>query len=673
MAHIDCSTDSPHLVKPVVVGIYAVPGSGKTFLFQKLREHLGVQDFNYFESSEVISGLIPGGLDSFRKMDEGEKTHWRERAIDKIAEDSALSGRVGVVAGHYQFWNPEDKVGQIVWTEHDAEVFTHILYLDIPARTVAEYRLGDLKRARAFCSEEHLQKWQDAERDQLRLLCLEKGILFSNVPPSKVATFLRDIRLHNEDHNLSCAQKRLDQAISQSSPPSQLETVTVFDCDRTLIAEDTGALFWRLALAEQTLDGERDSPLKKIFGGPLGYSYAAFRQAAMLYEEIEELRFESVCEKVASAVTIYPEMLSLLNRAVEREVTVIAVTCGLQCIWEKIFAGAGFSEAVKVIGGGRIADGLVVTPEIKSALVAQLKQQHKSFVCAFGDSVLDLPMLKEADRAIVVVGEESTRSGRMERVLEHAIDHQGLRAEQVVLPIHTTPRLDAVKLPLVNITDRGFLDSILSHRSRSLQVLHATGQGAAKILMTPMRDSAVSGPSLQEAHAEVGKYLALQFLSQLLGTEEYTTRHVQGHNTKGYRVKHEGKTTIVALMRGGEPMARGVNKVLSAAMSLHAKSPDDLEGRHLEGQETVILVDSVINSGKSVAEFIQHIRSREANIRIVVVTGVIQAGSLIKGPLQSLSPVTNLAFVSLRLSENRFTGSKGTDTGNRLFNTTKFQ
>ena len=61
------------------------------------------------------------------------------------------------------------------------------------------------------------------------------------------------------------------------------------------------------------------------------------------------------------------------------------------------------SKTVKVIGGGRIADGIVVTAMVKAALVARLRDTRQMYVCAFGDSPLDLEMLSKADQAIVVV------------------------------------------------------------------------------------------------------------------------------------------------------------------------------------------------------------------------------------------------------------------------------
>lgn len=160
-------------------------------------------------------------------------------------------------------------------------------------------------------------------------------------------------------------------------------------------------------------------------------------------------------------------------------------------------------------------------------------------------------------------------------------------------------------------------------------------------------------------------------MADVVGLEQRPIQHVLGRPETGYQLFHEKETTIVALMRGGEPMAFGVNDAFPFAMFVHASDPDDLKFHHLQGQLTVVLVDSVVNTGKTVVNFVKHIRKLHATIRIVVVAGVVQDQCISKGFLnEALAHHANLHLIALRLSETKFTGSGTTDTGNRLFNTT---
>ncbi len=663
--------------KAVVVGLYGVPGSGKTFLLNQLKQELGQTHFAFYEGSEMIATVVPGGLDAFQSMEEQEKAHWRRRAIDAIGKNCADNGQVAVVAGHFMFWLEEQEAGWPVYTQKDWEIFTHILYLDIPAEVVAQRCLDDTERSRPSTSASHLRKWQQEEKIQLRYLCRRHGILFSLVSPyptllNKVSILLHDFRYHTEKYNLSQAESRLDDAVVARQ--GQLETVLVIDADRTLAAEDTGALFWKRVSSSRPLDCEALT-LNALFGSPLGYSYTAFRQAVLLYEETaNDQEFDALCRDVALAVTMHPEFVSLLQMVAEqRHIGVVVITCGLRRVWDKVLEREGLSDKVKVIGGGRIADGFVVSAAVKGALVARLREAHHMYVWAFGDSPLDLDMLRKADRAIIVVGEEQTRSKTMDAALTNAIDDGGLRAHQAVLPSNASPRLEITKLPIVKLTEPEFVKSLLRGRytDGGLQVLCATDRNAAKLLATPMRDTAVAGPDLREAHRRVGWYLAVEFVADLMGLEQSPIRHVLGHQTRGYQLFHEQQTTIVALMRGGEPMASGVNDAFPLAMFVHASDADDLKLHHLQGQLTVILVDSVVNTGKSIVEFVQHVRKLHATIRIVVVAGVVQAQCVSGGSLnQTLTPHAKLHLIALRLSDTKFTGSGTTDTGNRLFNTT---
>jgi uracil phosphoribosyltransferase/adenylate kinase/phosphoserine phosphatase len=671
-------TQSAASNKTVVIGLYGVPGSGKTFLLSQLKQEFGKESFEFYEGSEVIANLVPGGLGVFQQLDEQEKHHWRQLAIDVIGQECAESGRVAVVAGHFMFWPEGEEAGRPVYTRNDLNTFTHILYLDVRAECVAERRLDDTERTRPSVSIKHLRKWQEAEKSQLRRLCRDHGILFSVVAShptllNKISMLLRDFRHHSDRHNLSRAESRLDELLMAGQ--GQLETVLVMDADGTLAANDTGLLFWNMVSTSRQW-GNKECPLKTLFSSSLGYSYPAFRQAALLYEEVaDDQEFDALCKDAALAVTMYPEIVSLLQVVAEQEhVRAIVVTCGLRHVWEKILEKEGLSQTVKVIGGGRIADGFVITATVKAALVTRLRDSHKLYVWAFGDSLLDLPMLGRADQAIVVVGEEQTRGKTMDAALLRAIAHDGLRARQALLPNSVSPRLDTTKLPLIQLKEQEVLNSILCRRNQypHLQVLHATDRKAAKLLMTPTREATVAGPVLREAHRRIGWYLAIEFVADKIGVDGFPIPHVQGHQTSGHRLRHEQQTLIVAILRGGEPMAFGVNDAFPLAMFIHASRPEDIKPHHLQGQRTMLLVDSVVNSGGTVVEFVDHVHSIYATIDIVVVAGVAHTNSVSGngGIAQAVIRHPNLSLVALRLSDNKFTGRGTTDTGNRLFNTT---
>ena len=133
----------------------------------------------------MIATVVPGGLDAFHRMDEQERVQWRQCAIDTIRKNCADSGQVAVVVGHFMFWSEEQEAGRPVYTQNDLNTYTHILYLDVPAEIIIQHRMNDTGRSRPSISITHLRKWQEAEKIQLRRLCLDHGILFSLLSPHR--------------------------------------------------------------------------------------------------------------------------------------------------------------------------------------------------------------------------------------------------------------------------------------------------------------------------------------------------------------------------------------------------------------------------------------------------------------------------------------------------------
>ncbi len=126
-------------------------------------------------------------------------------------------------------------------------------------------------------------------------------------------------------------------------------------------------------------------------------------------------------------------------------------------------------------------------------------------------------------------------------------------------------------------------------------------------------------------------------------------------------------------MRAGEPLALGVSNVYPKATFVHAQNPIDITAKHLEKNHNVILVDSVINSGQTVVDFVSHIRNEDKKCEknLVIVAGIIQSEMVEdKSRLHQLAQSYPFSLVALRVSETKYKGKGSTDTGNRLFNTT---
>ena len=684
--------------KPTIIGIYGLPGSGKTTLLNHLRSALAEKDheahdrFNFFEGSEMIARNLPedtirGIVETMDSLPAEEQAIVRAHAIDEIVEKCHGDGKPGIVTGHFIFWDGKgERVSDPVMGEADLAAFTHILYLQQAPQEIARRCEGDGNRKRAVLGVDQLEKWQDAEMGGLRKLCRENAILFTTVSDLSGATKLvTNFVCHDVEQNEKFVAEALrvsvvlsnvsrmgkqEEKLATLEPDTpvglhgKIKTMLVIDADKTLAPQDAGELFWKQF-------PEIDEPLKELFSGPLKYSYTAFRQAALLYEQVGYTRFEKACSEVAPMIKLRPEFKQLLGLIGGSEtVGVVVATCGIKSIWNQVlrceFPGNNFT----IIGGNSI-DEYVVTPETKAKLVTRLRDDHKLHVCAIGDSLVDVGMLTQADMSFVVVGPEEGRSKSVEPALLKAFKENGLRARQILFPPEAAPRLTVNELPKAPFGATAFLAEL--EKPRGLTFVHATDKPAAKLLAADSRNVDIHGLNLHRAHRNTGWYLATEYVSEMVGVEAYDMQSVQGKTTDGHRLRDESKTCIVPLMRGGEPMARGVWEAFPAAMFVHAKEATDVQAGHLQGKWTVVLVDAVINSGKSVVEFVRHIREKVSRqIRIVVVAGVVQEGAVAESGMlrRDLVGMGDVSLVALRVSSNKFAGVGGTDTGHRLFNST---
>lgn len=642
-----------------VIGIYGIPGCGKTYLLKIVRDKLDETTpgiFKFFEGSEAIDSLGPEGLAAAFSM-ERTKTY---------------NDEVAVVTGHLLIW--DGNAGSPAHHEQDLQRFSHIIYFNVDPKVIRLRRSGDRHIHRGLIEVEELNKWQEAEKTKLRNLCAQHGILFivKDIHPGdcspEIMELLQDFHRHNEDHNLESAKRHLCERLKTRR--DKLEKVLVINGDRTLVPQDTGQLLLEmLSLTESRKNQGLESALKNLFRGPMGYSYTAFRQAVLRYEEIKKDFFHNVCDELVNSnqVRMRPEFESLLGQVVGKEhVAVVVVSSGLRSIFDKLLQKQNLSDKVDLVAGGRISDGFVVPPSVKAALVTHLQKSYEVKVFAFGDGIQDLDMLNTADQAVLAVGENTETSQDMAVAIEKSgRPVQQIRIRQALFPPASAARPDVSKVPIVDITSTEFVNSIISRWRSDDKILHLSHRTSTKLLRTPLRDAKCTGPALRDAHHRIGWYLTIELLTHLIGVDEYLIPDVQEDLT-GHSLLHMEQTLIVALMRGGEPMAQGINDACADAMFLHAKAPDDVTREHIRASRTIHVVDSVVNSGKRVFDFIHHIRAYSANVRIVVVAAMVKEDATAR--FREDGDV-NLRLVALHLSKLKSTGEGGIGDGARLYNT----
>ena len=296
-------------------------------------------------------------------------------------------------------------------------------------------------------------------------------------------------------------------------------------------------------------------------------------------------------------------------------------------------------------------------------------------------------MLCESDLACIVVDDKMNRS--MKDYIAQSVRSGPVYGNTPHQIIDLDPQAIAKKwhngLPVQSL--ESLLDEIKTGSINS--VIDVSSRPTAQILATRMRDSKLQGPSLQLEHEECGRLLAnllIDRFGMLMGlVDKVEFSHVQGGSSIGLGINSTSKVLILPLMRGGEPMARGVYSRFPNSSFIHFYDEvDNIDRRNnlltktfeqldFVTPVTIILVDSVINTGSSIKRAIAFIHrlANEFNvpIQLIIMSGVIQEEAAYLLPRQ----YPRARFITLRVSKNKYTGRGSSDTGNRLFTTTEVE
>lgn len=182
---------------------------------------------------------------------------------------------------------------------------------------------------------------------------------------------------------------------------------------------------------------------------------------------------------------------------------------------------------------------------------------------------------------------------------------------------------------------------------------------AVQLLATKSRQADLSSVELCSVHFEMGKLLAYKMLEDFPITE-IPIHHVQGVR-QGVELAQKDDFVIVSMMRAGLYAAEGIRSVFSDGGFVLYNGLEDLE-LNLNGK-IIIVVDSVINTGKSIERVVTELKSLNP-AKIIVATLVMQQDAT-----KLADQHREIDFYALRISANKYVGKGATDTGSRLFNT----
>ncbi|KAK8859381.1 uracil phosphoribosyltransferase [Apiospora arundinis] len=525
-----------------VIGIYGLPGSGKTQLVNDLKkdweqgkiklkvpensnystDRFGHMDFHFYELSEMIESVVPGGWTAYESFEIPQKQEWHQFVIEKIKCDSIVKKHIPVIVGQSMVWLEGQSSGQPVFTKNDTVTFTHLLYWKVPAEFIRTRRDNDIVVERPYASVDHIRQWQTAEERHMIDLCLATDTIFSYIKSCRhLSDLLHWFRSDYQHNDLSYAHIELDEVLGASE---NLQTMLVLN-SRIL----TSSNIWVEFLKHSTFDSDMKKFILMEF---ILKRSASARQLLLLMElgAADDHEFNAICDLVASKLVIYPEIERLLQFAAEVDhIGIFILTAGIRRILESLLKQNGLSDAVKVIGGGRFECDPFLTHSARSSLIQHLGAVRGLYVCALGSTTTDIEMMCDANQSIIVADGPNKV---MSQQLTSAINNRGLRVSQVLSlgAFRFLPLVDVTLAPVIQLDSDNFRTSLASERSQEnkLHTRQVFGESAASLYgLTNMHDTA-DEPNLHPMCRFSGAYLANHALSEVLGTNTTMAPREQG-------------------------------------------------------------------------------------------------------------------------------------------------
>ena len=322
------------------IGLYGMPSAGKTSVLENI-------DFiDVFCGSQFLKKRNP---DFDRKNSEEKNTCRKELAKHLLTKDNFI------MDGHYAFGD------EIAFTESDGNLYDTFIYLYV--RPEILYKRMEQSNKNQKYLKYDISIWQQTEIEKLREYCHknEKDFYVIDNPSAgyfedvKIVTdFIKDVV--NGYSCVSFAKKCANDILSHVG---EEKTVTLFDGDRTIVNEDSSSA---------VLNYKTD-----LFDGNFYTGFQSWRQ----YKDFNHLDIKN---DSALNVSFNDRILKQITR------TSFVLTSGHPIIWTDI------SKRIHTV----CYSGNQISAETKYYIV-KLLQKYGLEVVAYGDSMIDYYMLKQAN------------------------------------------------------------------------------------------------------------------------------------------------------------------------------------------------------------------------------------------------------------------------------------
>lgn len=364
--------------------IYGISCCGKDTFIKKLLESGKFEGYEHPKGSESLNTIA---LDSFGKnfkeLSASEKEDIRAEYAQKLMQKENI-----FADGHYCF--PKDGKYEIVFTKKDAECYDSFFYLKAKPEDVKNRIKNSAKNQKfANLSVSDIEAWQKNEISELRDICFKINKDFIVLDSDFESTIAFIVAYTTNYKTRNSYQQAIRLAEICKSKASR-EKIALFDCDRTIVKEDTGTDYFKA-------NGASLEKVKEIFADDIYSQYQFWK-----YNQLHKNFTVQPSTNQFHFNTLVIEKISELRN---NGYFIIGVTSGISTIWQQIFRE---HDIVDLMVSSDESLGITISDFVKGFLVQNISRDHEVFAC--GDSLTDIYMLESASKQGVIYAPGKTRS-----------------------------------------------------------------------------------------------------------------------------------------------------------------------------------------------------------------------------------------------------------------------
>lgn len=339
------------------IGLYGLPTAGKSYILSAVR------NLEVLSGSSLLKEIAP----DFHELTEIQKEAVRKKLALQLKQKDRF-----IMDGHYSFGDT------IVFTEADGQLYDTFLYLYVDPKIISE-RMSDSIRNKKYLQYD-IEQWQKFEVESLRAYCHEnnKDFFIIDNPGkgffpdiSKVLEFIDSIVAGYSCVNFA---KEAADRIAESS------VISLIDGDKTFIKEDTSAI---LGYKTHLFDGN---------------FYSGFQAWRHNRELSDYLRFIDYSVQPIESLNV------TLNETIQDKIEgyPVILTTGHYGSWKQI----ADKYRIQLFYGPQMCSDT-------KYFIAKFLQEKGCKVIAFGDSMNDYFMLKQADTSYLILKKDGSVSASL--------------------------------------------------------------------------------------------------------------------------------------------------------------------------------------------------------------------------------------------------------------------